>query len=68
VERDQIIGYVVYEWLASYDAYITINWKIIFVEGRGRGFKPQVASTNSMSFRFTKDDTWHGKYYIKCCT
>jgi hypothetical protein len=35
-------------------------------EGRGRAFKPEVASTTSMSFRFTKDDIWHGKYYIKC--
>jgi hypothetical protein len=36
------------------------------IEGMGRAFKPEVASTTSMSFRFTKDDIRHGKYHIKC--
>jgi len=35
------------------------------IEGRGRVFKPEFASTTSMSFRFTKDDKWHGTYYIQ---
>jgi hypothetical protein len=35
-------------------------------EGRGRAFKPKFASTSFMSFRFTKDDILHGKYYTKC--
>ena len=35
------------------------------IEGRGRAFKPEVASITSMSFRFAKDDTWHSTYYIQ---
>jgi hypothetical protein len=35
------------------------------IEGRGRAFKPEVASTISMSFRFTKYDTWHSTYSIQ---
>jgi hypothetical protein len=35
------------------------------IEGRGQAFKPEVASTTSMSFKFANNDTWHSTYFIE---